>query len=271
MNIFGQSTVHAACRRLTWAPLLALALGCSVTSVAVAQQSAPASEPRQVNEIRFLGITIPVFSFPGQTPSAAPAASSVAAPVAPATPASVEAPAPVAAAPAPVIQGGPIPGASPEVSLQSSYRLSAGDVVSIRVFGEDDMTLERVRLTDGGSISYPLLGELKILGMTVPEVEKLVTDKLRGRFLVNPKVAVQINEYRSFFVNGQVERPGGYPFLPGLSVRKAVALAGGLKERASKSKMYVIRENDPSRVAKKVDMDSLLSPGDILTIEESLF
>lgn len=156
-------------------------------------------------------------------------------------------------------------------SEYSSYRLGAGDVVNIRVFGEDDLSKEKIRLTDAGSIAYSVLGELRVLGMTVGELERLITDGLKGRYLVNPRVSVQIEEYRPFFINGMVEKPGSYPFQPGLTVRKAASIAGGFKERASTSKMYIIREGDKTNRAEKVDLNTLVGPGDIVTIEESFF
>ena len=168
----------------------------------------------------------------------------------------------------PVPQQGNAPGSS---SAYSSYRLGAGDVVNIRVFGEDDLSKEKIRLTDAGTVPYPVLGELRVLGMTVGDLERLITDGLKGRYLVNPRVSVQIDEYRPFYVNGMVEKPGGYPYQPGLTVRKAASLAGGFKERASSSKMYVIREGDKSQKPVKVDLNTVIGPGDILTIEESFF
>ena len=156
-------------------------------------------------------------------------------------------------------------------SAYSSYRLGAGDVVNIRVFGEDDLSKEKIKLTDAGTVPYPVLGELRVLGMTVGDLERLITDGLKGRYLVNPRVSVQIDEYRPFYVNGMVEKPGGYPYQPGLTVRKAASLAGGFKERASSSKMYVIREGDSSHKPIKVDLNTEVGPGDILTIEESFF
>ncbi|HEX4885444.1 MAG TPA: polysaccharide biosynthesis/export family protein [Casimicrobiaceae bacterium] len=153
----------------------------------------------------------------------------------------------------------------------STYRLNAGDVISVRVFGEDDFNRDKIRLTDAGTVSFPLLGEVAVLGLTVGELEKLLTDRLRGRYLVNPRVSVWIDEYRSFFVNGMVERPGAYPFQPGLSVRKAISIAGGLRERASVNKIFVVRDKDASRRPSKVDLDADLAPGDIVTVEESFF
>ena len=153
----------------------------------------------------------------------------------------------------------------------STYRLNSGDVISIRVFGEDDFTREKVRLTDAGTVSFPILGEVPMLGRTVGEIETLVTERLKGRYLVNPRVSVWIDEYRSFFVNGMVEKPGAYPFRPGLNVRKAVSIAGGLKERASVNKIFVVRDKDAAHRQVKVDLDAEIAPGDTITVEESFF
>jgi protein involved in polysaccharide export with SLBB domain len=156
-------------------------------------------------------------------------------------------------------------------SALSSYKLAAGDVISIRVLGEDEFTREKIRLTDAGTISFPAIGEIKVLGRTLGDLESIVVKGLKGRILVNPKVSVQIDEYRPFYVNGMVERPGGYPFQPGLTVRKAVSLAGGFKERAAMNKIFIIREDDREQKPSKVDLSTMIGPGDILTIEESFF
>jgi polysaccharide export outer membrane protein len=153
----------------------------------------------------------------------------------------------------------------------SNYRLGSGDVISIQVLGEEDLKREKIRLSDAATISYPILGEIKLFGKTVAELEGLIRDGLKGRYLVNPQVTVTINEYRNFFINGQVEKPGGYPFIPGLTVRKAVSLAGGFKERASKEKIFVIRDDDRSQTPMRVDQNAVVKPGDIITVEESFF
>lgn len=156
-------------------------------------------------------------------------------------------------------------------SLVSAYKLAAGDVITIRVFGEDDFSKEKIRLTDAGTVSFPAIGEIKVLGLTIGDLERIVVNGLRGRILVNPRVSVQIDEYRPFYVNGMVEKPGGYPYQPGLTVRKAASLAGGFRERASLSKIYIIREEDPAQRPQKVELNTPVGPGDILTVEESFF
>ncbi len=160
-------------------------------------------------------------------------------------------------------------GAAP--SSLSLYKLGVGDIISVRVFGEDDLSRDKVKVTDAGSVAYPVLGEIKVLGRTVAELERLVADGLRGRYLVNPRVSVTIEEYRQFFVDGQVGKTGGYPYQPGLNVAKAISLAGGLRERASVNKIFIIREGDKPQNRIKVDMSTEVRPGDILTVEESFF
>jgi polysaccharide export outer membrane protein len=153
----------------------------------------------------------------------------------------------------------------------SNYRLGPGDVVTIQVLGEEDLKREKIRLSDAATISYPIVGEIRLAGKTVNELERLIRDGLKGRYLVNPQVTVTIHEYRNFFINGQIEKPGGYPFIPGLNVRKAVSLAGGFRERASKDKIFVIREDDASQTPQRVDLNAPINPGDIITVEEGFF
>jgi len=160
--------------------------------------------------------------------------------------------------------------ATRDLSL-SNYRLGSGDVITVEVLGEDDLKRERIRLSDAATISYPILGEIRLSGKTVGELERIIREGLRGRYLVNPQVLVTINEYRHFYINGQIKRPGGYPFVPGLTVLKAVAIAGGFNERAARDKIFVVRENDAAQKRVQVDTNAAVYPGDIVTVEESFF
>lgn len=153
----------------------------------------------------------------------------------------------------------------------SSYMLGAGDVISIRVLGEDDYTKEKIRLTDAGTIFYPVVGEIRIHGMTLGELERIITNGLKGRILVNPRVLVQIDTYRPYFITGMVKSPGSYQYQPGLTVRKAASMAGGFHERASLKKIFVIREGDKTQTPQRTDLDDSIGPGDLVTVEESFF
>ena len=153
----------------------------------------------------------------------------------------------------------------------SQYRMSAGDVINIRVLGEPDLTFEALRLTDAGSFSYPFVGEVKANGKTVAQVEELLLSALKGTYLVSPRVSVNVLEYRNFYIIGEVKLPGGYPYQPGLTLRRAAALAGGLTDRASAKRITIIRNLDPSQKPIEASMATPVFPGDTVTIEEGFF
>jgi polysaccharide biosynthesis/export protein VpsN len=150
------------------------------------------------------------------------------------------------------------------------YVLGTGDEIRIQVYDEEDLYLE-TRVSDRGTISYPFLGEIKVTGLTPNQLGETITSRLKGDYLIHPKVSVDIMEYREFYVNGEVEDPGGFPFQPGVTVRKAISIAGGFKERASKEKINVIHDDDPNGEPKPIRLDEFILPGDIITVEESFF
>lgn len=152
----------------------------------------------------------------------------------------------------------------------TSYRLGSGDKVKITVYGEDDLSIE-TPLGQSGIINYPYLGEIKAAGLTVAELEKRLTDGLRGDYLVNPSVHVSILEYRPFYIYGQVFKPGGYPFQPNLTVERAVALGGGFTERAERREFKIRRHDNGKETELKGALDSSLLPGDSVFVIESFF
>lgn len=154
---------------------------------------------------------------------------------------------------------------------EARYRLAPGDVIQIRVFGEPDLSFGELRLDDSGAFSFPFLGRVSALDLTANELQRRLQEGLEGDFLVNPRLSVSIVSYRPFFVNGEVRSPGGYAWQPGLTVRQATSLAGGLTERASRRRITVIREKDATRQPESVEMDSPVNPGDILEIRQGLF
>lgn len=157
-----------------------------------------------------------------------------------------------------------------DITSLKNYVLGVGDKIRIQVYDEPDLYLE-TRLDDSGVISYPFLGKLSVLNKTPGQLEEQITDGLKGDYLVNPKVTVDIIEYRHFYVNGEVNSPGGYPFQPGITVRKAISIAGGFTKVAAKDKVFIIHEDKPDAKPQKISLDDTLSPGDIITVEESFF
>lgn len=150
-----------------------------------------------------------------------------------------------------------------------AYRLGAGDHILIQVFDEPDLSMS-FRLNDSGILNYPLLGEIDVAGLTVPELEQRITRGLLGDYLVNPDVTVSIEEYRPIFINGEVRQPGGFPYQPGLTVNKAIALAGGFTERADRDGFTVVRVGG-AEGGEVVAGKSVVMPGDIITVDRSFF
>ncbi|OUR83016.1 capsular biosynthesis protein [Cycloclasticus sp. 46_120_T64] len=150
------------------------------------------------------------------------------------------------------------------------YLLGPGDLLSIHVFEEEELSLE-LRLSDRGTIAYPFLGEIETQGLGLAELSGLIKRGLADGYLVNPIVSITIVEYRQFYINGEVEKPGGYAYLPGLTVQKAVALAGGFTERASKEKITVVHDGAEASTPRQLGLSSAVRPGDVVTIEESFF
>ena len=151
-----------------------------------------------------------------------------------------------------------------------NYRLSTDDEISVTVFNEPDMSIEKIKVATNGSISMPLLGQVSVKGLTVIEVEQKLSTLLVNGYLKKPDVTISISEYRPFYINGEVKQPGSYPYRRDLTIEKAVALAGGFTARASKSSISLLSEND-QRVLNKVLLNAAVKPGDVITVSESFF
>ncbi len=150
------------------------------------------------------------------------------------------------------------------------YTLGSGDKIRVQVFGQEDLTVETM-VGDTGTISFPLLGVVNVKNRTPAGLEADITKRLKGPYLIDPKVTVSILEYRQFYVNGRVEKPGGFAFQPGMTVRKAISLAGGFEERANKERIFVVHGDSNSDKPIPINIDSRVQPGDIITVERSFF
>lgn len=151
----------------------------------------------------------------------------------------------------------------------AAYVLGYGDVVNIQVYNEEDLTLE-TQIKDTGTITYPFLGEIEVLGLTIKEVQEKIAQGLEDGYLVDPRVSVNVSEYRRFYVNGEVRQPGGFPYLPGMTVRKAISLAGGFTERAAETKIYIFSDGDENQ-SRRVKLQATIQPGDVITVRQRFF
>ena len=162
-----------------------------------------------------------------------------------------------------------VPVESLQVSVPS-YRLGPNDALGIEVFGESDLSTETT-VSGHGTIKFPLLGELRVAGMTVKEVEEDLTERLEAGYLKNPKVTVSIVQYRNFYVSGEVRSPGAFPYREGITVLKAITLAGGWTDRAVKDEAKILRIVNGQQQIFTVGMEETLQPDDIIIVPESFF
>ncbi|REL32681.1 polysaccharide biosynthesis/export family protein [Thalassotalea euphylliae] len=156
------------------------------------------------------------------------------------------------------------------VASSFNYELGAGDKILITVYDEPDLRTE-VKVNKSGLVSFPFLDDINVLGITPEALEKRITDGLKGDYLIHPQVSVSIVEYRPFFIHGEVKRPGGYAYQDDLRLDKALALAGGLSARASKSAWQITREVDGKTITITADIATIVLPDDIIKIEQSFF
>ncbi|MBV8043659.1 polysaccharide biosynthesis/export family protein [Pluralibacter sp.] len=149
------------------------------------------------------------------------------------------------------------------------YLLDHGDEVNINVSGEQDMSM-RVKIDNSGNVDYPFIGVLQLKGKTPEEVSKEIADKLRGNYLQKPMVTVSIAEYRKVYLLGEVKKPDGYAWEPGLTAEKAIALAGGFTDRADRKDIQ-IRQSGSGQLLNNVAADSSVQAGDTIIIGMSFF
>ena len=152
-----------------------------------------------------------------------------------------------------------------------NYHLAADDTISITVYDEPDLSLKKTRVATNGTIAVPLLGQIKVSGLTIAEVESELSALFADGYLKKPAITVSIDEYRFFYINGEVKKPGGYSYRDGLTVHKAVTLAGGFTERAAKKSITLTHEKSPEKSSTGVKLTDHIRPGDIITIKESFF
>lgn len=155
-----------------------------------------------------------------------------------------------------------------QTANDSAYRLGAGDQLRVTVFNHQD--LSGVHTIDGtGYFSMPLIGSVEARGLSIVELEQTIVDTLKPDYLVNPRVSVQVLNFRPFYILGEVENPDSYPYVDGMTYLNAVAIAGGFTYRAKK-KFAMVTPAD-SEEQKEVKMNMLVRPGDVIQILERRF
>ena len=156
------------------------------------------------------------------------------------------------------------------VAADGSYRLGEGDKVRVIVFGEEDLSGEFV-VDDAGQISLPLVGQVPAANTTTRELELAVANKLKEGYLRDPRVSVEVLNFRPIYIHGEVNKPDKYPYVNGMTVMNAIAMAGGYTYRADTDDVYITRGNSP--VEQKVDVTPMtrVEPGDVIRVPERFF
>ena len=155
-------------------------------------------------------------------------------------------------------------------ATDSQYRLSAGDKLNIIVFGQEDVSGE-FQVDGTGNITMPLLGQVAAANRTVTQLQSEITAALDKDYIVNPRVSIEVLNFRPFYILGQVNTPGSYPYVSGMDVRQAIAIAGGFTPRARTSTVKVIRETQSGTVEIDAKPDAPILPGDTIEVERRLF
>lgn len=150
------------------------------------------------------------------------------------------------------------------------YRLGSGDRIRVITFGEESLTGEFV-VGGSGNVSLPLIGEVRAEGASIPEFQSAVESALKEGYLREPRVSVEVLNYRPFYILGEVQKPGEYPYTNGLSVLNAVATAGGFTYRANTRRVLIKRSDADGEREFPLTPLTPVAPGDTIRITERFF
>jgi len=150
---------------------------------------------------------------------------------------------------------------------QAPYVLDAGDVIAVSVYGDEAIS-KSYKVDDAGMISMPLVGPLSVRGLTTSGTAAEIARALANGYMRNPNVAVQIDTYRPFFIQGAVKTAGEFAYVPQMTVRAAISTAGGYTDTASRSGATIYRKTGSTMQKATVDLDYPIRPGDTIVIAE---
>ncbi|MEQ1784064.1 MAG: polysaccharide biosynthesis/export family protein [Hyphomonadaceae bacterium] len=167
----------------------------------------------------------------------------------------------------------PLPVGTGDFAVETGheYKLGPGDRVRVNVYGEETLSGEFL-VSNRGSVALPLVGDVKAGGLSVEGLEQSVQEKLVATDMVRtPRVAIDVVSYRPFYILGEIDKPGQYPYAIGMTVTKAVATAGGFTYRANSRVVYVTREGAANETPLTVTAATWIGPGDTVRVGERTF
>lgn len=161
----------------------------------------------------------------------------------------------------------PAPG---DQAASTEYVLGTGDKLRLTVFNEPSLSGE-FEINSAGIISIPLIGNIPAQGQTAHALETTIAQKLASGYMRDPRVNVEVLQYRPFYIIGEVSKPGEYPYRNGMNIMSAVAVAGGFTYRANDATVYIRRAGQTQEYSYPVATTTTVLPGDIVRIGERLF
>jgi polysaccharide export outer membrane protein len=165
---------------------------------------------------------------------------------------------------------GAAPAATNTIPPPPVHRLGNGEKIRVTVFGEPQLSGE-FEVDGSGQLAMPLIGQVPAGGQTPRELEASITSRLKGRYLVDPKVNVEVTGHRPIYVIGEVKASGEYPYKAGLNVVSAVALAGGYSPRASANYVFIKRADAAAEQEVPALPTIPVYPGDLVRVPERYF
>jgi polysaccharide export outer membrane protein len=150
------------------------------------------------------------------------------------------------------------------------YTLDSGDKLRIVVFGQDALS-NNYTVDAAGQVTLPLVGAIEARGLTTAQLGNAIAGRLKSGFVRDPSVAVEIETYRPFFMLGEVTYPGQYPYVPNMTVEKAIAIAGGFTPRATRDKVTITRKVQGAPARYTLPLRYPLRPGDTIEVSERWF
>lgn len=154
--------------------------------------------------------------------------------------------------------------------LNQPYQLDAGDRVRVTVFEQESLT-NAYSIDKAGYLAFPLIGKIPARGRTTEDVRQAIAGALRDGFLRDPDVSVEVEQYRAFFVMGEVTTGGQYSYVPGMTAQNAIAIAGGFNSRADRRTVDITRQVNGKVITGRVLVSDPVLPGDTITVRERLF
>lgn len=153
---------------------------------------------------------------------------------------------------------------------EPAYTLGAGDKLRITVYGEERLTGEYL-VDSAGAIAFPLIGSMQAKGLAAPTLASRLAAALSKGYLDNPSVAIDVLNFRPFYILGEVNKPGEYPFAEGLTIFSAVAKAEGFTYRAENRRVFIRHKDGSQEILYRLDGNTPVQPGDTIRVLERRF